>query len=234
MYKGTKEYMGGFIMFNEHDFTVWGSFCECGQECSVLQNNEHPWNDTQFTIKMKCEQCGEEVIINKQKAEAFYNHKIFPYFKGVTGEVVDLGCGGGYLSRYCLENENVSKVYGMDIEGECRDHLIDLLNRFNHFFFINADLHDLDQLFDDTSIDYIISRDVFMFIEDTNKYFDDVTRLVKKGIRHMGWYVHDNPRMKNNLTPSEIAEEYKKRGWNVELESLDWYKSGYFIHAYKE
>lgn len=39
--------------------------------------------------------------------------------------------------------------------------------------------------------------------------------------------------MKNKLTPHQIANEYSKRGWNVELKYLDWYKYGYFINAYK-
>ena len=39
--------------------------------------------------------------------------------------------------------------------------------------------------------------------------------------------------MKNKLTPQQIKNEYTKRGWIVESEYLDWYKSGYFINAYK-
>lgn len=72
-----------------------------------------------------------------------------------------------------------------------------------------------------------------MFIEDTERYFKDITGIVNKGIRQMGWYQKDNSRMKNKLVPEQIADEYIKRGWKVELEYLDWYKSGYFINAYK-
>lgn len=74
---------------------------------------------------------------------------------------------------------------------------------------------------------------MFMFIEDTNQYFDDVTNIVNKGIRQIGWYMRDSERMKNKLEPQQIAYEYIKRGWKAELEYLNWYKSGYFINAYK-
>ncbi|MEG1142227.1 MAG: hypothetical protein RSE41_07265 [Clostridia bacterium] len=73
-----------------------------------------------------------------------------------------------------------------------------------------------------------------MFIEDTDQYFNDVSKIVNKGIRHMGWYFENNKRINNKLTPQQIKQEYSKRGWIVELEYLDWYKSGYFINAYKE
>lgn len=87
-------------MFKEHNFIVWGTYCKCGNECSILQNEHHPWIDTAFAVKLKCSSSGSEV-------------------------------------------------------------------------------------------------------------------------------------MKNKLEPQQIAYEYIKRGWKVELEYLNWYKSGYFINAYK-
>lgn len=58
-------------MFEEHEFTVWGTYCQCGNECSILQNEYHPWIDTQFTIKLKCNSCNNEIIIDKNSAETF-------------------------------------------------------------------------------------------------------------------------------------------------------------------
>lgn len=80
------------------------------------------------------------------------------------------------------------------------------------------------------AFDYLVSRDVFMFIEDTEQYFNDVTHLIHKGIYQMGWYITNHTRMKNTLKPDETAKE---NGWQVEIEYLDWYKSGYFIKAIK-
>ncbi len=220
-------------MFKEHDFTVWGTYCQCGNECSILQNEYQPWIDTQFTIKLKCNSCNNEILIDKNGAEIFYNNKIHSYFSNIYGKVIDLGCGSGFLSRYFTNQININKVYGLDIDRDCRNELIDIIEEDKKFEFINSDISNMSSIFSTKSIDFLVSRDVFMFIENTDQFFDNVSRIVDKGIRQMGWYIEGNNRMKNNLTPQQIAEEYRKRGWIAELEGLNWYKSGYFINAYK-
>ncbi|MFD3157246.1 class I SAM-dependent methyltransferase [Haloimpatiens sp. FM7330] len=224
---------GRMQMFKEHGFTIWGTYCKCGNECSILQNKHHPWDNTSFAIKLKCKSCNTEIIIDKNSAEIFYNNKIYSYFNGIYGKIIDLGCGGGFLSRYLLNQSNIEKVYGLDVDRECRKDLSDIIRQNKNFKFINYDIRDINSIFSVNSIDFMVSRDVFMFIEDTDQYFDNISQIVKKGIRQMGWYIKDNNRMKNKLTPQQIAAEYTKRGWNVDLKYLDWYKSGYFIKAYK-
>lgn len=220
-------------MFNEHDFTIWGTCCKCGNECSILQNEHHPWIDTEFTVKLKCSSCGSEIIIDRKAAEAFYDNKIYSYYDGLYGKVIDLGCGGGFLSRYLINQEKVDKIYGIDNDADCINELEDIIKEQKKFEFINSDISGISSRFSRGSMDFLVSRDVFMFIEDTERYFKDITEIVNKGIRQMGWYQKDNNRMKNKLEPEQIAHEYIKRGWKVELEYLDWYKSGYFINAYK-
>lgn len=219
-------------MFKEHNFIIWGTYCGCGNECSILQNEHHPWVDTAFTVKLKCSSCGNEVIIDRKCAEEFYNNKIYSYYNGLYGKVIDLGCGGGFLSRYLLNQDKVDKIYGLDCDTGCMNELSDI-NEQDEFEFIQADISDIGSKFSFNSIDFLVSRDVFMFVEDTDKYFDDITRIVTKGIRQMGWYMQNNRRMKNKLEPNQIANEYIKRGWKVEIEYLDWYKCGYFIRADK-
>jgi len=220
-------------MFSEHKFSVWGTFCKCGSECSILQNEHHPWLDTSFTIKLKCNSCGNEIIIDKKSAEAFYSNKIYSYYNGLYGNIIDLGCGDGFLSRYLLNQNKVDKVYGLDSDGNCINELADITKEQNRFEFILSDIRNISSIFSFNSIDFLVNRDVFMFVEDTDRYFNDITEIINKGIRQIGWYVEDNGRMKNKLMPQQIADEYTKRGWTVELEYLDWYKSGYFINAYK-
>lgn len=219
-------------MFKEHNFIIWGDYCKCGIECSILQNQQHPWDNTDLIVKLKCNVCGDEVVINKEKAERFYNNKIYSFFKDVQGNIIDLGCGGGFLSRYLLNNDNINKIVGLDIDSESISELQDIILN-PRFKFINTDICNLQEIFTKDSMDYLVSRDVFMFVEDTDKYFDDVTSIVTKGIKQMGWYIEDNKRIKNKLLPEQILEEYTKRGWKAELEHLDWYKSGYFVNAYK-
>lgn len=217
-------------MFKEHGFIVWGTYCKCGNECSILQNEHHPWVDTAFTAKIKCSSCGKEAIIDRKRAEEFYNNKIYSYYNGLYGKVIDLGCGDGFLSRYLLEEDKVHKIYGLDCDLDCMGELADI-NKKKKFEFIQGDISNFGSKFIANSIEFLVSRDVFMFVEDTDRYFDDITRIVTKGIRQMGWYMKDNSRMKNKLEPEQIADEYIKRGWKVEVEYLDWYKCGYFIKA---
>lgn len=219
-------------MFKEHNFVIWGTFCKCGSECSIRQNEHHPWVDTGFTAKLKCSSCGNEVTVDRKCAEEFYNNKIYSYYNGLYGKIIDLGCGGGFLSRYLLNQDKVDKIYGVDSDEDCVNELKDIEEQ-KKFEFIKADISNLGSKFSSNSIDFLVSRDVFMFVEDTTSYFDDVTRIVNKGIRQMGWYMKDNSRMKNKLEPKQIADEYIKRGWNVEIEYLDWYKCGYFIRVDK-
>lgn len=221
-------------MFQEHTNTIWGTYCDCGSQCSILQSDYHPWDDGEFIVKLRCDTCNKEIIVNKDIAKAFYDKKIYSYFKNLHGTVVDLGCGGGFLSRYLLKNRKVKNIYGLDLDFQCNDELSDIIQLNPKFQFFCADAREIEDIFYGSTVDFLVSRDVFMFIENTKKYFDDVTSLTKKGIKHMGWYMEKNQKMKNKLLPEQIADEYRHRGWTVDLEYLDWYKSGYFINAYKE
>jgi cyclopropane fatty-acyl-phospholipid synthase-like methyltransferase len=184
-------------------------------------------------MKINCPLCGYENDVDQKAAEAYYNHRIYSYFQSIHGTVLDLGCGGGFLSRFLLANSQVKKVYGLDQDEECTNELADLTKN-GKFQFFQADVSLLNDLFTECGLDYLVSRDVFMFVSDTDRYFDDVTKLVNCGICQMGWFMKDSQRMKNHLRPEHIADEYRKRGWTVHLESLDWYKSGYFIRADRE
>lgn len=220
-------------MFRDHKFIIWGTYCKCGNECSILQNEHHPWDDTIFIAKLKCSLCNNEVIVDAKSAKEFYDNKIYSYYDGIYGNIIDLGCGGGFLSRHLLGQENITKVWGLDIDEDCISELSDIIDKNEKFKFKKYNGLSLNNIFTEDSIDFLISRDVFMFIEDTDKYFDEVSKIVNKGIRQMGWYIENNKRMNNKLTPDEICNEYLKRGWTVNIEYLDWYKSGYFINAYK-
>lgn len=220
-------------MFKEHNFAVWGDYCECGCACSVLQNKFHPWEETDFKIKLICPSCSKDLIIDNKKASEFYNKKIFSYFRNLDGIILDLGCGQGFISSFLIESENVKAIYAVDIDISCRNDVEKLNNIRDIVKFINADASNLESKFAAGEVDYVVGRDVFMFIEDTQKFFDDIERTVKKGIRLMGWYVSGSSRMKNNLLPEQIAGELKRRGFDASIEDLDWYKCGYFIRADK-
>ncbi len=190
-------------MFKEHNYVIWGTKCQCGK---ILE-------------------------INREKAEAFYNSKIYDYYKELSGDVIDLGCGGGFITNYINSNHLVNNIYAIDRDSGCIEDLSKIKDEQEKIKFINIDISELSNKFKENSVDYIVSRDVFMFIEDTEKYFTDMCRIAKKGIIQMGWYISHNHRMKNQITPDKIAIEFKRRGWKVRINYLEWYKSGYVILA---
>lgn len=180
---------------------------------------------------MKCASCGSRIFIDQNSAQNFYNKKIYSFFTGLNGTIVDFGCGDGFLSRSLLSQDNIHKIYGVDIDLECLNQTKDITD--HRFVFKNYDGCNLCNLFNPNSIDFLINRDVFMFIDNPNQYFSDVNMIVKKGIRQMGWYKKSDSRIKNKLEPQQIAEKFKNMGWHVQLQELDWYMSGYFLIADK-
>ncbi len=218
-------------MFKEHGYVIWGTKCSCGRENFILQNKFHPWVESDFILKIKCSNCKNVLEIDRQIATQYYNQKIFCFFDDVEGVILDIGCGGGFLTQHLIDKKDVNQVLAVDIDNDCKEEIDKLKDKGKNVEFKLCDLSDISELFEGKSVDYVVNRDVFMFVENTKKYFDDISRIARRGIRQMGWFVSGNERMKNNLTPSEIVKELEKRDWNVELFALDWYKCGYFIKA---
>lgn len=215
----------------KNNFIIWGDICDCGNECSILQNKVHPWDNSNFIIRIQCPECGNIVEINNDKAGKFYNQKILGYFNNVKGTIIDLGCGGGFLTSYIVKIEDVLKVYSIDKDKSCKEDIEAIDDKSNKIEFLNMDIINLTNQFESKSIDYIICRDVFMFIDITSKFFDNASEIVRKGIKIMGWYMPSNERIHNRLHPDDICKEFNNRGWKTRLEYLNWYKYGYFISA---
>jgi SAM-dependent methyltransferase len=229
-------------MFLEHDFVVWGTLCDCGHDVAVLQNKAFPWSESDFKIKMVCPGCGKMVLVDQARASAYYSHKILAMYDDVSGTVLDLGCGGGFLTEYVSAKKEVTRVLAIDPDPEYAEEIGKIPDPEGKITFRVADASVLGDLAGAgkawagagiPSIDYLIHRDVFMFIDDPERYFDDVTSIVRRGIRHVGWFMSDNARMKNTMQPQQILSEMEKRGWRAQLHILDWYKCGYFICADK-
>lgn len=229
-------------MFLEHDFVVWGTLCDCGRDVAVLQNKVFPWSESDFQIKMICPACGKMVVVDQGRASDYYSRKILAMYDDVRGTVLDLGCGGGFLTEYVAAKKEVTRVLAIDPDPEYAEEIGKIPDPEGKITFRVADASVLGDLAGAgkawagagiPSIDYLIHRDVFMFIDDPERYFDDVTSIVRRGIRHVGWFMSDNARMKNTMQPQQILSEMEKRGWRAQLHILDWYKCGYFICADK-
>lgn len=96
-------------MFKEHNNIIWGSQCSCGEENYILQNKYHPWIETDFKAVLSCPSCHRSLIIDRVCAEHYYNQKILSHFEDVKGKILDLGCGGGFLSHHLIQKDEVKK-----------------------------------------------------------------------------------------------------------------------------
>lgn len=221
-------------MFKEHNHIIWGTQCPCGRENFILQDKYHPWDKTDYKAVLTCPACDKSLVVDQALACNFYNQKILNHFEDVKGRILDLGCGGGFLSHHLIQKDEVSNIYATDVDKTCEDAIKKIVYKDKAAKFIACDLKDLPNHFEEDSIDYLVSRDVFMFVEDPDQFFDDMTSIVKKGMRQMAWFVKNNDRMKNQIIPEDIESKLRAKGWQVELTPLAWYKSGYFIKADKD
>jgi hypothetical protein len=212
----------------QHGNVVWGTRCECGHDCEVLTDRHHPWDETDLVMHLNCPGCGREHGVDREKAATHYENRIFSHFRKVRGSVLDLGCGGGLLSRYLLGQDGVSRVHGLDCDEECREQLADLLAD-DRFRFWHLDVADLGRAFSETPVDHVVGRDILMFVEDLDRLVLDVTSVARKGLCFMGWFAAENPRIRNRVPPEEIAEMLAAAGWSCRLDLLDWYSSGYLL-----
>jgi ubiquinone/menaquinone biosynthesis C-methylase UbiE len=216
--------------FTQHPNIIWGPKCQCGKKVSILQTDHHPWVKTDFTPVVTCSNCNRQLKIDQQAAAKFYNQLIAEQFQGLSGQILDLGCGSGFLSYIALQNPQVEFVTGLDSDANSAEPFSQLDENSK---FIHADVSQLDQFFSEDSVDWIICRDFLMFVKDTGRFFDAITKISKTGLKMMNWYRPSDARVQNKLAPSQIKDELEKRGWKIELKPLEWYSAGYLITALK-
>ncbi len=215
--------------FIQHSNIVWGNKCNCGNNIDILQNQFHPWDtETNFKITIKCSNCGIINTISQKEASNYYNNKIYEIYDEISGNIIDLGCGGGFLSS--LAKQKGCHVLGIDIDKKSSDLIGTNLDIFENLDINSLNINSLEKKYI-TKYNYIIHRDVFMFISNTENYFKQI-KNVGKGVIHVGWFVKNNKRMKNLLTPDQILQKYLEAGFKASIEYLEWYASGYVIKAY--
>lgn len=207
---------------------VWGSKCKhCKQDVFLLQEESHPWFAVDVVCEVKCENCGTMNSINQRDAERFYNNRIYELYKHVSGCVVDIGCGGGFITNHLAAKDDIEEIYAIDSDSSSKEGLTDS----EKIHFILGDIVENDKLLDDISVDYMVSRDVVMYFEDLPLFIQRASKIVKKGIVIVGWYNPTLSRVKNKVHPEKIKEMLAEQGLEVEYEEFDWYKFGYVINA---
>lgn len=134
------------------------------------QKNKQYWKDIAVTYNNLV---GEQGHI---RHEQITNPVVFEFLGELQGkEILDAGCGNGYLSRRMAIS--AKKVTGIDLTEE----LIEIArNRDNptNIEFINGDLGELP--FTDESFDVILSNLVLMDVEEMELAVKEMSRVLKK------------------------------------------------------
>jgi cyclopropane fatty-acyl-phospholipid synthase-like methyltransferase len=207
---------------------IWGTKCSCGADCATLQTDHHPWETTDYSIKITCLKCGKENLIDQKKAADFYSQHILRMFDKIKGSVLDFGCGSGLLSRAANLQPEVNDIYALDIDAECKSQILKINDKIT---FINGSVEKMVEQFAKQSIDELISRDVIMFLPNLHNFIKETTILIRHRVRILAWFKPDDKRVKNQFSPQEIKRIFQEHDWQVKLSFPNCYAQGYFINA---
>ena len=198
---------------------IWGKKCSCGRDVYDYFE-EHPWGEEHITKEVVCLNCKKKNIITRDEARAYYNNLIYDIFKEVNGNVLDIGCGGGLLTKYLLNKKEVNKVVAID-----KDDDTDVKD-----VFVKVDLDDFDESIFDIHFDYVVCRDVLMYLKDIEYTFSKLSKVSDKIIL-LNWFNEEHKNCLNKTSPTEILNILSKYYKNIEISYPSFYKWGYLIKS---
>ena len=205
-----------------NDKNVWGTICECSNEVYTFKD-EHPWNgDEEIIETLTCDKCGKVHDINCFKASEFLENKIYECFKNASGNVLEIGCGGGLVTNCLKNNDKVKYLVTLDCDDESVSEISD-----KH---IKMDLNHLDMSKFGIEFDYVVCRDVLMYLNDIEYTLKELSKISKKVIL-LNWYNVNHKNCINKTEPVKILEIASKYYDNLELVYPWFYKNGYIIRT---
>lgn len=201
---------------------IWGCICTCGND-AFDYFDEHPWCKDESILKIvKCDKCGKMYKINCDDAEKFYNKKIFECFKDVSGNVLEIGCGGGLISKYVAGLKTVECLVTVDLDEYSMSNISD-----KHY---KMDLNKFDENIFETKFDYVICRDVLMYLDDIEYTFSKLAKISSKVIL-LNWYDVNHRNCLNKTPPLKILEILNKYYGDLVIQYPYFYKKGYLIKS---
>lgn len=212
---------GCFFKDGEYkNVNIWGTMCDCGNEVSTL-TNEHPWMDVDVFYDVKCEKCGKVHRITKDMAATFYENKIYDLFKDVKGNVLELGSGGGFITKYLSTKSDVDNILAIDIDDESNEYATE---------YIHGDINKFKELGVTKRFDYVVCRDVFMYLDNLDELFYEISKKSSK-LLFLNWYNPNHKNCHNKTNPIEIFEMLSKYYKDIEIVYPPFYKWGYLIRS---
>ena len=109
--------------------------------------------------------------------------------------VLEIGCGVGFVSSYLAENYDM-EVYGTDYDSEQIQLANKLQPKLERLYYQVEDVIKLS--FNDSSIDLVISQNVFHHIPDWEKTIKEISRVLTPG-GYFNWIDLTIPKLVRNI-----------------------------------
>jgi len=203
---------------------IWGKYCKCG---NMVYDYffEHIYSEENIEKAVICPKCKNDIVISKEDARTFYNNLIYKCFENVKGKVLELGCGGGLLTKYLSKKKDVELLVAIDndMSNEEINYIHSLTNNF-----YNIDLNDFNESVFNTHFDYVVCKDVLMYLANIEETFKKLSNISDNVIL-LNWHNENHKNCHNKTKPNTIVEILKKYYNNIVIEYPSFYKWGYLI-----
>lgn len=207
------------------DKNIWGKKCRCGND-AFAYFDEHVWNEDNIKKEIVCESCKRKISVSTIEAREFYKNLIYNCFNDAKGNVLELGCGGGLLTAYLSNKKEIKNVVAIDNDMSLEE--INYINSLTNVNFYKMDLNNFDESVFNIHFDYIVCKDVLMYLDNIDYTFSKLSKI-SNNIILLNWYNKNHKNCLNKTTPVDILKIIKKYYDNVKIEYPEFYKWGYLI-----